>query len=368
VDLTRDPANCGACGNVCTPPVGAIASTCVDSQCVFECAQSRSTTCGGACVATGVDPNNCGACGHVCASGQACIQPGVCVAPRALILAGATTPGALATDADNVYWLDSGTYTVNAVAKSGGSVRTLASYQYDLTNGMHIALDDAYVYWIANGILRTRKDGTGAIESVAPATPAPDSLAVIGGTVIFDTGGPNLWSVPVTGGTPVTYGCPGGPVIADGTSVYHLQPQTIDFLLFTCTPPSATEQQVATYINDYGEDSLSPTAPGYVVEWQLPGVTTTRVITIVPPPPGTPTCTPPNMTESMLWQPAACGYAVDYGTAGGLQFAAPGQPNTQVLSDAALASLGDFTQILFDRDGYEYFIDGNHDIGRISVR
>jgi hypothetical protein len=58
IDLTRDPLNCGRCGE-----------TCEGGAC-----------CGSACTNTSNDPLNCGMCGMRCASGQACCG-GMCVAP-----------------------------------------------------------------------------------------------------------------------------------------------------------------------------------------------------------------------------------------------------------------------------------------------
>jgi hypothetical protein len=374
VDTTRDPNNCGSCGNVCTPPAGALASTCVDSQCVFECSAKQSTICGGACVATSVDPNNCGACGNACAAGEVCVQPGQCVDPSSLVLAaGLNTPGALATDAARVYWLDAGNYTVNAMPKSGGAVQVLAEYQYDLTNGMQIALDDTYVYWIANGILRTRKDGTGAVETVIIPSPMPTSLAVIGGNAYYGTSGSYIDYVPVTGGSPATYACgefqglSGSPLISDGKSIYFLQVMTEYRLLLACTPPATDSTYFLTLDDLSGGAGLSPMAPGYALNSSFNYSTNAVSYSIVPTSPSAPQgCAPPNMTSSMLWQPTACGYVVDYGS-GGLELASGSSPNVAILPGATVAALGDFTQILFDPDGYEYFIDGHHEIGRLSV-
>ena len=93
-DLSRDSANCGACGNKC--PVNAelhMTSRCADGACAFEClnpASSRSEwrNCNGAledgCEAdVSKDPTNCGACGNVCASGTPCIE-GKCGCPPGL--------------------------------------------------------------------------------------------------------------------------------------------------------------------------------------------------------------------------------------------------------------------------------------------
>jgi hypothetical protein len=59
-DILSDPANCGACGNVC----GTSTSYCSGGQCFDD-------NCAGADL--NWDSNNCGTCGNVCAWGTACV-------------------------------------------------------------------------------------------------------------------------------------------------------------------------------------------------------------------------------------------------------------------------------------------------------
>ncbi len=87
-DLLTDPANCGMCGNACSPGLDCCGGTCTDTtsamtscgSCGHMCGSGQDC-CGGACVDTGSDAMSCGACGHACGDGQACCG-GTCVDTR----------------------------------------------------------------------------------------------------------------------------------------------------------------------------------------------------------------------------------------------------------------------------------------------
>jgi len=82
VNLTSDPAHCGACGIVC--PEGFV---CAFSRCQQSCGGIGFFTCGGVQVDTSVDRNHCGACNNPCPPGTVCApqfgvsQLGRCVQP-----------------------------------------------------------------------------------------------------------------------------------------------------------------------------------------------------------------------------------------------------------------------------------------------
>lgn len=96
-DLTRDPDNCGSCGNKCLvyKPIH-MTSRCIDGACALECLSPPSTigrvdwrNCNdlvddGCEVNVVDDAKNCGSCGNVCAPGSSCID-GKCGCPTGLI-------------------------------------------------------------------------------------------------------------------------------------------------------------------------------------------------------------------------------------------------------------------------------------------
>jgi hypothetical protein len=70
VDVNADKANCGACGNACSPTQACSSGAC-------SCAPGQSA-CGNACVNLSDNSLNCGGCGIACAANQVC-GAGACV-------------------------------------------------------------------------------------------------------------------------------------------------------------------------------------------------------------------------------------------------------------------------------------------------
>jgi hypothetical protein len=72
-DTTRDPGNCGACGNTCPTNAICTAGTCQGGGGIYPGLAACPGT-GGAPMCTNLfsDAANCGACGTVCAAGQGC--------------------------------------------------------------------------------------------------------------------------------------------------------------------------------------------------------------------------------------------------------------------------------------------------------
>jgi hypothetical protein len=103
-------------------------------------------------------------------------------------------------------------------------VTTLAANQYEIKAG-NLVVDDTYVYWIAHGILRTRKDGTGTPETLTTATGTGLSLGA--SQVYFSDGTLDIQVLPKTGGTPsyfVNFPNDGYvDMVSDGQALYVLR-------------------------------------------------------------------------------------------------------------------------------------------------
>jgi len=81
VNTQTKPANCGACGNVCSIPNGAPAcatGTCRVANCSAGFADCNAMASDGCETNTNTSNTNCSGCGVVCAAGQSC-SSGTCV-------------------------------------------------------------------------------------------------------------------------------------------------------------------------------------------------------------------------------------------------------------------------------------------------
>lgn len=107
VRLDSDNENCGACGSVCTAPASDTDPrwscgpgitpphtewTCSNASCDLQCAPEfgdcNKDFCGDGCeTSLANDPANCGACGHACTAGQKC-QHGTCLCPPGTTMCG----------------------------------------------------------------------------------------------------------------------------------------------------------------------------------------------------------------------------------------------------------------------------------------
>lgn len=71
VDLLSSWDNCGGCGNICYE------GTCVQGVCTAQVCPPGTVDCFGVCTDIGWDPANCGGCGFVCGPQESCVN-GVC--------------------------------------------------------------------------------------------------------------------------------------------------------------------------------------------------------------------------------------------------------------------------------------------------
>ena len=78
-DVTKDPANCGACGKACAAGV-----VCVDGGCKASCG-TDTVSCDGTCVNLLTDKDHCGACTTKCPTDSVCVDAKCklsCTAPQ----------------------------------------------------------------------------------------------------------------------------------------------------------------------------------------------------------------------------------------------------------------------------------------------
>lgn len=145
-------------GNTVTSSGGDSATGTTTSALVCE---DGATACGGECVELESDPSNCGACGRSC-QGAAC-QSGLCGVET--VVSAVDDPRGIATDEVFVYWVTGGGL-IQRSPKSGGPIFTLAEGQ---GSPGAIAVDATNVYWIddeTGNVVRMAKDGSGKSKSL----------------------------------------------------------------------------------------------------------------------------------------------------------------------------------------------------------
>jgi hypothetical protein len=246
VDPSTDLANCGGCGNACSPTNAA--ATCENGTCTLTCdagyADCDGSPANGCEVHIAADDANCAVCGRTC--GGAVCQASLCIAA---VLADAEQPMAIAVDATNVYWTEFWSAAVMTVPLTGGTPATLAPRQLDyayeggfrgdmavdatsvywntLTEVLKVPLaggtpvvigavqddmtgmviDSTHVYWIGNqvghGVVMKAPLGGGDWTTLASDIGIPGSLAVDATSVYF-ADGRKLMKVGLAGGTPET--------------------------------------------------------------------------------------------------------------------------------------------------------------------
>ena len=250
-DITNDPANCGDCLKVCTPPPFATA-TCANKVCGWEC-QPGYGDCdrlaSNGCEANlAADPLHCGRCQHACACTAGLCTPELIATdlftlssfaldathlywglsgdiPRWPIAGGTTTsftssysPKQLAVDAHNLYFATND--EIIALPKAGGAAVVLATKQGSINR---LDIDATHLYWTTappSGELRRVAKSGGAVTVLVTGMTIPRGLAVNGQQVFWGDGS-ELFKLPAAGGvTTQLAAVTVHSLAADATDVY----------------------------------------------------------------------------------------------------------------------------------------------------
>jgi hypothetical protein len=237
-----------------------------------QCESDLPTICGSdggapaACVDTTSDPDNCGGCWAQCKPNAACIAGACGLEPTTLVPA---APGCVSMrvvyDSGNIYWADMGHGTISSIPTGGGAVTAIASGQpiaavqapggpllWPAHNPFATALlvRAGTIYWVGAstaGVGTTIMSATAGTPPTtllsmamdpapSPVSAAPDASFPIetpgqsppinaialspDGSTLYFAAGTRFYSIPSTGGGPVTYvGYTEGPEHAEATAL-----------------------------------------------------------------------------------------------------------------------------------------------------
>lgn len=208
VSLSTSKDHCGACDSAC-PSGGALdfhgTGKCEAGQCKLTCSGGFANCNGNladGCEASLSDSNHCGTCGRACDSG---CNNGTC--QWTVVASNVPTPGAIALDANNVYFA-AGT-SIYQVAKSGGTPTSIATITNTASSGVgEIVVDDQRVYFTDVGtsmVSSVQKGGGGLAFHVTAAKFKLKGIAVSPTALFWTTGfDETVESVPLTGGVKTT--------------------------------------------------------------------------------------------------------------------------------------------------------------------
>jgi DNA-binding beta-propeller fold protein YncE len=134
VDLSSDPAHCGACSQACGGASAFCSTSAGATICAASCGTGQ-TACGNSCVDLASDPFHCGACGRFCGSSERCINQ-QCLADLYLAcgdtnqiaeataeLAPAGTTHTVGTRPVSLGWLGNRLYSADSIGASISELR-----------------------------------------------------------------------------------------------------------------------------------------------------------------------------------------------------------------------------------------------------
>lgn len=204
---TAGDGGAAGAGDGCSPMCGP-GELCQAGNCV--CAEGLSP-CSGVCVDLRTDPDHCGSCMRTCddrCSAGRCYTA-VTEIPEDVV--------SLAMNATDIYFALRESGTISRVARTGGTVQVLATSQ---DKPVALALDASNVYWVNSGstygtgsVMKTGLSG-GTPVALATDEPAPWDVQVDSTHVYWSNYPPNpgiLKRVPISGGAKVE--------LASGTAV-----------------------------------------------------------------------------------------------------------------------------------------------------
>jgi hypothetical protein len=149
-----------------------------------------------------------------------------------------TSVQAMTVDDSFLYFSD-GTSTINRIAVGGGAVQPVAQGQ---GNPRGLVLDGSYLYWgnqLGGAVVRTAKDGSGSVQTVAVAT-EPLDIAVLGDDLYWIDQSTNVMKARKTGGAgTVAAPAPSTPLIGSfpGKNASLISTPTDVWVLYARTYP-----------------------------------------------------------------------------------------------------------------------------------
>jgi hypothetical protein len=173
------------------------------------CQPATLSACVSGCGDFQTDADRCGNCDTKCGATQAC-RAGKCTPEPTVVVPAAAGCGSirLAVAAGTLYWTDKMHGTVQSIATTGGTAKSLVTAQMAPTQ---IAVNGTALYWLAGG---SKSIMTATLAGATPTAVMPAATAEIGGftfsedgkTLYFSAGTVVSKTTAAPGGTPTEVG------------------------------------------------------------------------------------------------------------------------------------------------------------------